>query len=684
VKTLRNMVLVALTGGWGCVAETGAAELARSGMPVKAPPAPTAPPPFDWNGFYGGAHFGYAAGHSDWRDAGATQLSGTLSFFAPYDAFKGTGSFFSGLQGGYNHMLPSRLLLGVEADVSFPNTITWSRTFAGPALGVASYGETVETFGTLRARLGYAPGHWLAYATTGLAWSADKFTRTQLAGTPPGGAAAGGTIESARQIRTGWAAGAGIETPVAPHWTAKLEYLFTGFGPRGVSFPAAAQRFDGDLNLHTLRLGLNYHADPKADVFALPSAPETDRWAFHAQTTLVSQYAAPFRAPYRGPNSLTPNQGKETWDVTLYGGLRLWRGAEFWINPEIDQGFGLSSTFGVAGFPSGEAYKVGAPMPYTRLPRMFLRQTIDLGGESQKVEAAANQFSGSQTADRLVVTVGKFSVGDVFDINKYAHDPRTDFLNWAIIDTGTFDYAADAWAYTYGAAVEWYQGPWTLRFGAFDMSIAPNTTVLDPRFSQFQLIAELEHRHELWGQPGKVAASAFLTRGRMGRYTDAVQLAQLNGGPADISAVRHYTSRTGLSFNLEQQIMQEVGMFARAGIASSNIEPYEFTDIDRTLAAGLSFGGKLWGRPDDTLGVAGLVNGISGSHQTFLNAGGLGILVGDGQLPSPGLEQIVEVYYSFPLFSWRATIDYQFIVNPAYNRDRGPVSVIGTRLRTAF
>ena len=160
--------------------------------------------------------------------------------------------------------------------------------------------------------------------------------------------------------------------------------------------------------------------------------------------------------------------------------MRLWQGAELWVNPEIDQGFGLANTLGVAGFPSGEAYKVGQTYPYARLPRTFIRQTIDLGGETQKVDAGANQFAGSETANRLVITVGKFAVTDIFDTNKYAHDPRNDFMNWALVDTGTFDYAADSWGYTYGAAVEWYQGSWTLRGGVFDLSIIPNSPDLDP------------------------------------------------------------------------------------------------------------------------------------------------------------------------------------------------------------
>jgi high affinity Mn2+ porin len=675
----RGLVLVALTGG----SAARAADMPPSW--VKAPVGPASP----WSGFYLGAHFGYAAGKSDWTATGAAgpPLRDSLNLFNGYDAFKGSGSYFSGLQAGYSHMFPSRLVLGVEADVSMPNSVVGSQTIASPAIGQAAYAHEVELSGTLRGRVGYAADHWMVYGTAGFAWSYDTFIRTQLAGTPLGSTAVPDTEETSRKVRTGWAAGAGVEVPVATNWTAKLEYLFSGFGRHGVTFPAGAQRFDSDLALHSLRLGLNYRLgrdDSKPENIFGIVAPETDIWALHGQTTYVNQYAFPFRAPYRGSNSLDPKSGRETWDVTLYGGLRLWSGAEFWINPEIDQGFGLSGTFGVAGFPSGEAYKVGESVPYTRLPRMFVRQTINLGGETQKVEAGANQFSGSQTADRLVITAGKFSVGDVFDTNKYAHDPRTDFLNWAVLDTATFDYAADAWAYTYGAAVEWYKDRWTVRAGLFDMSIVPNSSELDPRFSQFQLIGEIEHRHELWGQPGKVAVTGYLTRGRLGRYADAIQLAQAAGGPADITAVRRYTSRTGLSLNAEQQLVPDVGLFVRAGVSSTGIEPYEFTDVDRTLAAGLSLSGKLWGRPDDTVGLAGVVNGISSTHAAFFNAGGLGILIGDGQLPNSGPEQIVEMYYSFPLLSWRATLDYQYIVNPAYNRDRGPVSVIGTRLRAQF
>lgn len=668
-------------------------------LPVKAPVSYVSPA-FDWNGWYAGAHVSVIRGSSDWSamppGAGAPALNGSFNLPFNFDFMAGTGSYAAGIQGGYNHVFPSRLMLGFELDVSSPNSdvlipysVRGSQTVTSPLTGQVTYGEAVIGYGTARARVGYAFDHFLLYGTGGFAWSYDQVTRSQDAGTSFGGFATPGTMDTKLLWRLGWAAGVGVEIPLAGGWSAKAEYLSTGFGSKGFTFPTAMEGYSSSLSMQSIQLGLNYHiGNDSAHISDFltkgPTALETDRFAFHAQATYVNQYDAPFAAPYKGQNSLAPNIGRETSDITLYAGVRLWQGAEAWVNPEIDQGFGLSGSVGAAGFPSGEAYKVGADYPYTRLQRAFVRQTIDLGGETQKVDSGLNQFSGSQTSDRLVITVGKIGVVDIFDGNKYAHDPRGDFMNWSIIDTGTFDYAADAWGYTVGGAVEWYQGPWTLRGGLFDLSIAPNTTTLDSRFEQFQWVGEIERRYSIWNQPGKLAVTGFLTRGRMGSFEDAIELAAMTGGPADIAAVRKYQSRGGISMNLEQQLIPNVGFFARAGIADGNKEPYEYTDIDRTVAAGLSISGKQWGRDGDTFGIAGVVNGISGVHQAFLNAGGLGILVGDGQLPNPGTEKILETYYSFPWFAAKVTFDYQLIVNPAYNRDRGPVSVLGVRLHTQY
>lgn len=413
--------------------------------------------------------------------------------------------------------------------------------------------------------------------------------------------------------------------------------------------------------------------------------PKDETFAVHGQTTYIEQGTLDFRSPYRGRNSLPPSIGRETFDATLYFGVRPWRGAEIWVDPEVNQGFAVGGTEGVAGFVNGEGAKVGKVHPYIRIHRYMLRQTIDLGGETQTVDPDQNQLGGSQTANRVVITIGRFSVTDVFDTNKYAHDPRSDFLNWALIDTGSFDYAADAWGYSEGAAVEWYQGPWTLRAGVFDMSIRPNDVKLDPDFSQFQAVAEVERRWSLGGKDGKLAVTGFVSRARMGLYADAIRLAAETGTVPDTGLVRQYRSRPGISANLEQQLTDDLGLFARAGFDDGSEESFEYADIDRTAAIGVSLTGKRWGRSDDTVGAGLIVDEISKVHQQYLALGGLGILVGDGKLPHPGPEAILETYYNAALTKHiNLTLDAQIVDNPAYNRDRGPAPVLAARAHAQF
>jgi high affinity Mn2+ porin len=413
--------------------------------------------------------------------------------------------------------------------------------------------------------------------------------------------------------------------------------------------------------------------------------PDSPLFDLAAQSTFVTQANAGFHSPYRGPNSLTPSvNGRETWDVTVYAGLAPWTGGELWINPEIDQGFGLSDTLGVAGFPSGEAYKVGRANPYARLQRLFFRQTIAFGATEHTSDAALNQFAGEPGSDRMVLTLGKFSAVDIFDVNQYAHDPRGDFLNWSIIDAGTFDYAADAWGYSSGAAVEFYRGPVVVRVGDFNLSEVPNSVKLGHDFSQYQLIGELEDDYAMAGRAGSARVTVFASHGRMGRLRDAIALALTEGQPADIEKVRRMQTRTGISLDLEQSLSDDLGFFLRAGWADGRFEAYEFSDIDRTLSLGLSFAGARWARQGDTFGAALVINQASRDRQDFLKAGGLGILVGDGKLPHPGAEYVVETYYDFaPLHGVHLSLDLQGVANPGYNRDRGPVMLAGFRLHAA-
>ena len=419
---------------------------------------------------------------------------------------------------------------------------------------------------------------------------------------------------------------------------------------------------------------------PTAEATAAPEA-----WAIHGQMTNVSQHHPRFRSLYAGTNSLTAaGRTEETTDVTLFAGLRPWRGAEIWVNPEFDQGFGLSNTVGAAGFPSGEAYKIGANTPYFRLPRAFLRQTVDLGHGEEQVDGAANQLAGTGSADKLVLTVGKFSATDIFDTNTFAHDPRSDFLNWSVIDAGTFDYAADPWGFTFGGTAEWSDGPWTWRGGFFQLSKEPNGKVAGIHFSQYMVVAEAERRHEWWGLAGKVKLLGFANRGRMAAYDDAVHLSQATGDPPDPALVRRQSSRPGVTLNVEQILGAHLGGFVRLGVNDGSKEAYEFTEINNSASAGLSFKGDAWGRVTDVFGVAGVSNGLSAAARRYFAAGGIGILIGDGAL-TYAREEIVEAFYAWrPMSHLSLTFDVQRIVHPAYNKDRGPVSVFALRAHAEF
>jgi high affinity Mn2+ porin len=424
-----------------------------------------------------------------------------------------------------------------------------------------------------------------------------------------------------------------------------------------------------------------------ASVAGAAAAPDSssDDFALHGQLTYTEQDTTDFRAPYRGTNSLTPDKGAETVDATLYLGARLWSGAEAWATPEIDQGFGLDDTFGVAGFPSGEAYKVGRNQPYFRLQRLFVRQTFDLDAGREPIDPSQLELGGAHSTDRLVLTVGKFSVVDIFDDNQYAHDSKNDFLNWSTIDAGTFDYAADSWGYTVGAALEWYLSPWVVRIGVFDLSDIPNSPDLEPAFHEFQFDFEVQRNYRLGDRPGALRITAFDSRGRMGLLDEAIALGQSTDSPPSVALVRSYRGRLGAHLNVEQELGDGFGLFARAGKDQGNVEPYEFSDIDRTLSAGLSLQGTRWNRAQDTVGVAGTLNGISGERERYLDAGGLGIVIGDGKLPNAGPEKILETYYSLGVLEYaHLTFDYQFVTNPAYNRDRGPVSILAVRAHAQF
>jgi len=385
--------------------------------------------------------------------------------------------------------------------------------------------------------------------------------------------------------------------------------------------------------------------------------------AWYLTATNVTQWHPPFRSPYAGELSLDPHgRTEETSDLTLYASTPLWRGGELALTAEIDQGHGVGDGVGIAGYPSGEA-KIGANRPYLHLPRLFVRQT----------------------GDDVIFTAGRFSVADIFDANAYAHDPRGDFLNYAVFEAGAFDYSSDPWGFTNGAVVEWTHAAWTLRGGAFQLPRTANARITARvDFGAYMLVAELERRYTLAGRPGKIKLLGFLDRARMGRYRDALDLARQRGGVPDLGLVRRDTSKAGAVVNLEQEISPTFGVFARASANDGGIEAYEYTEINRSLLAGFQLKGECWGRGEDTVGFAVAVNALSGAARDYFAAGGLGIVIGDGALDYR-TEQIAETYYA-----WRVekrltiTFDVQHVRNPAYNADRGPVNLLAVRTHIEF
>jgi high affinity Mn2+ porin len=414
--------------------------------------------------------------------------------------------------------------------------------------------------------------------------------------------------------------------------------------------------------------------------------PEPEWYSLHGQVTVVTQYHPSFTSPFAGQNSLNPgNRGNETVSATLFAGIRVWDGLEFYADPEIDQGFGLSNTLGLADFSSGEAYKVGSALPYVRLQRAFARYTLGLGGEVEADAPGANQLGGSHLADNLTFTVGKFNITDLFDTNSYAHDPRGDFLNWGILDGAAFNYAADAWGYTYGGAAEWTQSWWTLRAGLFDLSRVPNSPMLVRGFGEFSTVAEFEVRENWLGPPGKVKFLAFENSGNMANYNDAVRAALGTGLPPNVADVRRFSTQPGAEFNAEQEIMPDLGAFLRVSLNDGHKEAYEFTDANSSVSGGFQLSGARWGRSNDTIGLAGVISGVSSDARNYLAAGGLGILVGDGRLPKYDPEEVLELYYNATIIDGITFgVDYQHVANPAYDALRGPVDIFGFRVHGEF
>ena len=413
--------------------------------------------------------------------------------------------------------------------------------------------------------------------------------------------------------------------------------------------------------------------------------PAVNPWySTHAQATVILQGNGPFRSPYEGTHSfISAYELRTTATVTLFFAAKLpWEGGMVIINPEAAGGRGTSDVFGLGGPTNGEAVRVGSPQPTPYFARFLFQQTFELGGEWEQLADVANQIPGPHYKNNVVIKIGKMPAIDDFDDNTFSHDPRLQFMNWGLMYNPTWDYPANTRGYTYGFDIEANFLDWSARYGVWAPPSVANGPSLDPHILRAQGHAlELEQRWTILNElPGTARFLGWLNSAHMGSYREALQ--QMPVDP-EVSQTRRYRLRYGFGFSWDQELIRnELGIFGRLGYADGHAETWAFTEVERTISIGMLLKGKRWGRPKDEVGLALLVNGIGPQHRAYLAAGGLGFELGDGKL-SYAPEVTLETYYNVRVRKGIfVSLDLQEINNPGYNRDRGPIFVVG--LRTHF
>lgn len=430
-------------------------------------------------------------------------------------------------------------------------------------------------------------------------------------------------------------------------------------------------------------LGAAARADEGAD-----TAPFWVPQLLAAQYTGIRQHLYPFDAAYSGPLSLTPNGDTQTSNTFgVYFGMQMTSHWQAYLDLEMFKGGGVGNATGLGGPVNGDVVREGNGLPKTPyVARAYVQYTLPLASATVPVSRAQDQLPGEQPLSAFVFKLGKLSVADDFDQNRYANNARTEFLNWTLVNAGAWDYAADTRGYTDGLVFDYLQPAWAIKFGVYRMPQRANQEALE-----WPLTLAHGDNLELDLMPGNsgtvIRFLAYHNVARMGIYSEAIAIAQRTGRTPDIVAddaegrVKH-----GFAVNLEQPLADggETGVFLRAGWNDGRTESFVFTEVDRNLSFGAQLSGMHWGRAEDHLGVAASVNALSSEHKQYLEAGGCGFELCDGAL-NYGYEKILEAYYRFQFGRYlQLSPDVQFISNPGYNRDRGPARVIGVRLHASY
>lgn len=418
---------------------------------------------------------------------------------------------------------------------------------------------------------------------------------------------------------------------------------------------------------------------------------KTNWYTLHAQETTVSQYRPKFNALYTGAHSQLPvDEWGTTITSTIFAGIKLWHNAQAFINPEIAGGHGLSSAFGIAAFTNGEAFRVGNPDPVFYLARGFFRQLIPLSNERVWQDDGENKIAQYIPKKYIAFTAGKISIADYFDDNTFSHNARTQFLSWGLMSNGAWDYPANTRGYTPSAILEFVSDKFEIRYGISMMPVTANGNVMDKNIDKANANSfEVKYKYAVKGKPGKISALAFYNTAFMGSYTapniistaDSINPNFYRNDYSIVASRQYGRSKYGFGLNLEQVITDDIGFFAKASYNDGQNETWCFTEIDRAFSVGASIAGTKWKRQNDIIGVAYCLSGLSNQHAQYLANGGLGFIIGDGKLNYAN-EHLFETYYSLSLLNGRCipSVAYQFILNPAYNKDRGPINIYTVRL----
>jgi len=410
---------------------------------------------------------------------------------------------------------------------------------------------------------------------------------------------------------------------------------------------------------------------------------EPERWNAYYQATSIGSAHGNFPALYKGPFSLRNTPEKEvSLTSTFFLAFRPAHNTFLILNPEIAGGRGFSGVNGLANQYNGELPRIDTATPKLYPARIYMTQDFGLGDERETFSSGPNQVSGTRPMKRYSVTVGRFSLTDFFDNNRYTHDPRSQFMGWSVMYNGAWDYPADTRGYTWGWVHELHMKHWSVRYGSAAEPRVANGLRFDRRlFRDRGDMVEGEVRYSVREHPGAVRLMGSLLHTRSGNYAEAIRLSEAAGTTPDVTATRRIgTLKYGTGVSAEQEITKDVGGFLRLGWNDGKTESFAFTAIDRLVSAGLSVTGTKWKRPNDVAATALNVSGISGVHADYLARGGNDFLIGDGALRY-GHEITSESYYNAELFhGFWVSYDLQHVTNPAYNQDRGPVWISSLRL----